>query len=281
MTNKNFRKYGYYLDQQKKREEAAKKAKEDAKRWHPKKKEREPDQGADRAQDRDRRRKVDQGVDDFAQGGARQDSEGNFILEQVDLVRDFFRNLPDSEIAATRDRLRSIFRPQEAQSGNVEPMADIVRIVKAHSLTAEIVREMYQALMIDVPPAPKSPGPRSVSPTPDADTRFRGRDDHPTGVTLQERAVGEDEPAGEEEDANENVAGVTVVSDRRRMTDESDHRQRNPEIMWHLQHSACTGPAWIDIDPTELATEVLENIFRTREAEKTKGKGARRFRRTS
>ena len=51
-----------------------------------------------------------------------------------------------NEIEATRDRLRSIFRPQE-RAENIEPMADIVRIVKADMLTAEIVREMYQALM--------------------------------------------------------------------------------------------------------------------------------------
>ena len=136
-------------------------------------------------------------------------------------------------------------------------MADIVRIVKAHSLTAEIVREMYQALMIDVA-APTSPSPRSVSPTPD-DTKFRGQNDQPTGKG--------DRPAVAS-DADENVAGVTKFSDRKRSVDEyGERRDRDPAIQWQLEHSACTGHLWIDIDPTEIASEVLEDIFTTREQE--------------
>ena len=243
-SNKYFRKYGYYIDQQKAREEQERAAK----RWQKKKQRDDPDQGTDRDQDRDRRRKVDRDTDE---------PRNTYLDEQVDLTRDFFRNLPFPEVTATRDKLQTIFKPQtNTPPSDVTPVADIIRIVKAHSLSAENVREMYQALMIDAAPKKdKSPSPRSVSPTPDTDDQFRK--DKPA----------DDEPAGK------NIRGETLMSERHRTYDEyGENRDRDPDVDWNLKHSACTGQSYIDIDPTEIASEVLENIFYKREEEaRTKG----------
>ena len=112
--------------------------------------------------------------------------------------------------------------------------------------------------MVDIKPKP--PSPRSVSPTSDDDDKFRnsaGKGDI------------EPEPKTNKTDwpARRNVPGVTRNSDRERMCDEQELRRRDPRIQWNLEHSACTGYEWVDLNPTELATVVLEDIFLKREDE--------------